>query len=172
MSKVGRRMQRAEAEAILGKLRAAAPSAGWVPAGSYRRGEAEVGDLDLVVPAEAYGRTCRALEAVCATLLTRKADGKIVGGLSHGVGIELYVAKEGALGAMLLHATGSKAFNIFCRDLAVRRGWKLNQYGLFERESGECLAAKAEREILERLGIGWVEPERREAGPWRSSTAS
>lgn len=168
MSKGGLAVPREEAERVLERLGLFPFS---VPAGSYRRGRKMVNDLDLVVPPEAAPPVRGLLQAGCDALVYRK-DGAIVGGTVGGVLIELYAAQEGALGAMLLHATGSKAFNIWCRGLAVRQGWKLNQYGLFEVKSGERLAAKTEREILDRLGIGWVAPERREGGPWRSSTGS
>jgi DNA polymerase (family 10) len=69
------------------------------------------------------------------------------------------VASE-AFGAAWQYFTGSKQHNVRLRERAVRRGWKLNEYGLFDGE--KCIAAADEKEIYAALELAFVEPELRE----------
>ena len=65
-------------------------------------------------------------------------------------------------GAAMIYFTGSKAHNVRIREMAVRAGLKLNEYGLFDAKSGELLAAETEEEVYERLGLPFIEPTLRE----------
>ena len=67
-----------------------------------------------------------------------------------------------AWGAAMIYFTGSKAHNIRIREMAVRKGLKLNEYGLFARRAGELLAAETEEEVYERLGLPCIPPTLRE----------
>jgi DNA polymerase (family 10) len=48
------------------------------------------------------------------------------------------------------------------RSLAIKKGYKLNEYGLFEKETEKYVAGKTEEEIYNKLGLGYIEPELRE----------
>ena len=65
-------------------------------------------------------------------------------------------------GAALQYFTGSKAHNIALRDMAQSRGWKLNEYGLFDQATGSPVAGETEEGIYEALGLSPVPPELRE----------
>jgi DNA polymerase (family 10) len=65
-------------------------------------------------------------------------------------------------GAALQYFTGSKAHNIRVREIAVRKGLKLSEYGLFEAKSGTLIVAETEEEVYERLGLPWIPPTLRE----------
>ena len=66
---------------------------------------------------------------------------------------------------MMLHATGSWQFNKFVRGRAMARGYKLNQYGLYDRGSDEVvLRNDSELPFFLALGIPYVEPENRSVG--------
>jgi len=139
-------------------------------AGSVRRHKQVVNDLDVVV-ANAHGNILAArwaVEEICEEVLRRKYDGTITGAKWHGTRIELYVAEEDAFGAMLLYCTGSPEFNIWTRRIAKGKGFKLNQYGVFDLASEERVASASEDEILGVLGIEWIQPQAREKGPWDS----
>ena len=41
-------------------------------------------------------------------------------------------------------------------------GLKLNEYGVFNRKTGEKLAGRTEKEVFKALGVDYVEPEERE----------
>lgn len=157
MSKSGRQITQAEASAILERLQVGR----WVAAGSYRRGLELVNDIDLVVRTEDLEDLRNVMVAVCDEVARLKKDNAIVGGFVGGVAIELYEAKAGCFGATLLHATGSKEFNVECRKLAKIQGRILSQYGLRERATGERLDDDTEEGILKLLGLPWVPPEKR-----------
>jgi DNA polymerase (family 10) len=62
----------------------------------------------------------------------------------------------------MIYFTGSKAHNVRIREMAVREGLKLNEYGLFDAKSGELLAAETEERVYERLGLPYIAPTLRE----------
>jgi DNA polymerase (family 10) len=73
-----------------------------------------------------------------------------------GVKTFIYRTNKNSLGAMLLHLTGPKEYSIFTRIVAKKKGYRLNQYGLFKGD--KCVASKTEKEILDTLGIKHLEP--------------
>jgi len=62
----------------------------------------------------------------------------------------------------MIYFTGSKAHNIRIREMAVRKGLKLNEYGLYEAKSGDLIVAETEEVVYERLGLPWIPPTLRE----------
>ncbi|HZT07758.1 MAG TPA: DNA polymerase/3'-5' exonuclease PolX [Chloroflexota bacterium] len=134
------------------------------PAGSIRRRRDTIGDIDLLVasaqPAAAVGaftslhiaREVLASGSTKATILT-------AGNLQ----IDLRVVAPDEWGAALLYFTGSKEHNIELREMAMRRGWKLNEYGLFDEASGRRLASATEHDVYASLGLPWIPPELRES---------
>ncbi|MFO0996957.1 MAG: DNA polymerase/3'-5' exonuclease PolX [Alphaproteobacteria bacterium] len=130
-------------------------------AGSYRRRKDTVGDLDILVAcddsAEVMGRFL-AYDGVRDVLARGATRSAVV--LRSGLQVDLRAVPEESFGAALHYFTGSKAHNIAVRALAVKRGWKLNEYGLFKGE--KRLAGQTESEVYERMGLRYIEPELRE----------
>ena len=62
-------------------------------------------------------------------------------------------------GAGLLYFTGDKGHNIWLRTIAIKKGLKLNEYGLFKNE--KRIAGKTEEEIYDKLGLQYISPEKR-----------
>ena len=58
--------------------------------------------------------------------------------------------------------TGSQAHNIRTREIAVKAGLKLSEYGLFDADSGDLIVSRTEDEVYERLGLPWIHPALRE----------
>lgn len=83
--------------------------------------------------------------------------------LSNGLQVDVRVVDAKSWGAALIYFTGSKDHNVIIRGIGVQRGLKLNEYGLFERESGRLIAGNTEEEVYEALGLRWMPPEIREA---------
>ncbi len=81
--------------------------------------------------------------------------------LKEGLDCDLRVLDEKSFGAALAYFTGSKEHNIVMRQLAIKKGWKLSEYGLFDK-SDNVIAGKTEEEIYQRFGMGYIEPELRE----------
>jgi DNA polymerase (family 10) len=82
--------------------------------------------------------------------------------LSNGIQVDLRVVSESSYGAALLYFTGSREHNIKLRSLAIDKGYKLNEYGLFNKDTGVPIAAANEEDIYRRLGLDIMPPEMRE----------
>jgi DNA polymerase (family 10) len=133
------------------------------PVGSYRRGKETVGDLDLIVlggdPA-ALSAAFAAHPDVASVLVHGAAKTSVR--LTSGIQVDLRPFAEESLGAALQYFTGSKEHNVRLRERAVRRGLKLNEYGVFRVETGEKIAGATEDEVYAALGLACIPPELRE----------
>ncbi len=157
----GSRMLLPEAEGVFQKLEAYFGALGISVrmAGSLRRGKATVGDVDLLSTDD---RTMDALAGCPAVAqVLEKGPKRTSVKLEGGVQVDVRVFGIDELGAALLYFTGSKDHNIALRNLAIERGWKLNEYGLFDAE-GARVAGESEEGVYERLGLQYVPPELRE----------
>ncbi|HEX4063638.1 MAG TPA: helix-hairpin-helix domain-containing protein [Streptosporangiaceae bacterium] len=83
---------------------------------------------------------------------------------NRGLQVDLRVVPEHSWGAALQYFTGSQAHNVRTREIAVRRGYKLSEYGLFEVETGGLIASLTEEDIYRALGMNWIPPTLREDG--------
>jgi DNA polymerase (family 10) len=149
----------AEATALLDYLKL--PESDIAVAGSYRRRRETVGDLDIVATAaktETVGNRLVKYENVVEVAAHGPTRTTVV--LRSGLQVDLRVVPAPSFGAALLYFTGSKAHNIALRGLANDRGWKLNEYGLFEGR--RRIAGRTEAEIYRKLGLAFVPPELRE----------
>jgi DNA polymerase (family 10) len=149
------------AEAIVAYLKELAPGAEISTVGSVRRGSETSGDLDILASgadtglAEAFTRF-PLVERVLANGGT-KASVLLRGGFQ----ADIRIVKPEQRGAALQYFTGSKAHNIALRDRALERGWKLNEYGLFDADD-RPIAGTTEESIYQALGLAYIEPELRE----------
>ncbi|GAC1619156.1 MAG: DNA polymerase/3'-5' exonuclease PolX [Vulcanimicrobiaceae bacterium] len=131
-------------------------------AGSVRRNEATVGDIDIVCtsddPGDVVARFVRweRAEAVLAEGVT-KASIWLAGGLQ----IDLRVLPERVYGNLLQHFTGSREHNIQLREYAVRRGLRVSENGILDVATGENTACRTEAEVYAALGLPFVPPEMR-----------
>ena len=153
----------AEAEALVNFLRGGGGGRGGrvVVAGSYRRRRDTVGDLDVVVTAAdgaAVGDKLVGYENVAEVLAHGPTRTTVV--LRSGLQVDVRAVPEESYGAALLYFTGSKAHNIALRAIAVHRGWKLNEYGLFSGK--RRIAGATEEEIYKKLGLAFIPAELRE----------
>jgi DNA polymerase (family 10) len=80
--------------------------------------------------------------------------------LKNGMDADLRVVESGSYGAALNYSTGSKEHNIALREIAVKKGYKLNEYGLFK--GNKQIAGKTEEDLYEKLDLRYIEPEMRE----------
>jgi len=142
-------------------------------AGSLRRGRETIGDLDFLVAGDDLGPVReRFVTLPEVTEVLAHGDTKCSVRLeAAGVAIQadLRLVPEAAYGAALMYFTGSKEHNVRLREIAVKRGMRLNEYGLFRgteerpQDSGTAPAAAAtEEEIYAALGLPYVPPELRE----------
>lgn len=130
-------------------------------AGSCRRGCETVGDLDLLIEKQGELRfepeRLPGVESVMAS-----GETKVTVRLETGLQADLRLVAPGEFGAAWLYFTGSKQHNIRLRERAQQKDQLINEYGLFEQETGEKICGATEAEIYEALGLEWIPPELRE----------
>jgi DNA polymerase (family 10) len=132
-------------------------------AGSLRRMAETVGDLDLLVAsADAAGVMEAFTGAGTVERVLAKGETKSSVISRTGLQVDLRVVPLEAWGAAMIYFTGSKAHNIRIREMAVRKGLKLNEYGLFNAKSGRLIVAETEEEVYDKLGLPWIPPTLRE----------
>jgi len=132
-----------------------------VIAGSYRRQKETVGDLDILVTAKRGSDVMdRFVEYDEVDDVVSKGDTRSTVILQSGFHVDLRVVAEVSYGAALFYFTGSKAHNIAVRKRAIDRGWKLNEYGLFEDD--ERIAGKTEQDVYDKLDLPFIAPQLRE----------
>ena len=132
-------------------------------AGSLRRMAETIGDVDLLVAsldAEPVMERFTTLPRVDRVLAKGPTKSSIV--TTTGLQVDLRVIEPDVWGAAMIYFTGSKAHNVRIREMAVRKGLKLSEYGLFVADSGELLAAQTEEVVYERLGLPFIPPTLRE----------
>jgi len=128
------------------------------PAGSIRRMQETIGDLDILAiskePEKVIDYFVKMPEAAH---IYGQGPTKVNIRLNNGMDADLRVLKPASFGAALQYFTGDKYHNIALREIAVRKGYKLNEYGLYK---GKKLAAgKTEEEIYKKLGLELIPPE-------------
>ena len=149
------------AESIVAYLKEKAPAAELATVGSVRRGNETSGDLDIL----ASGAETTLVETFTQFPLVERvlANGGTKASvlLRGGFQADLRIVASHQRGAALQYFTGSKAHNIALRDRALERGWKLNEYGLFDPDD-RPIASETEHDIYKALGLAYIEPELRE----------
>ena len=134
-------------------------------AGSLRRAAETIGDIDILCAAddgEATVKKFTSLNDVKRVLAGGATKGSITVDAGEGreVQVDLRVVESRSFGAALQYFTGSKAHNVRLRELAIRKGLRLNEYGLFDGEA--CVASENEEDIYAALGVPCPPPELRE----------
>jgi DNA polymerase (family 10) len=164
--KEGIRFLYAEAEPLARELEEylrALPSVGRVTvAGSFRRRKATVGDLDIVLTSDDPLGVMERFTAFprVAEIVSRGPTRSTVI-LENNLQVDLRRVDARSYGAALHYFTGSKAHNIAVRKMAQERGWKVNEYGVYD-EKMLPIAGETEEEIYRLFGMEYIEPELRE----------
>ena len=129
--------------------------------GSIRQGKDMIGDIDIVVipkiaPAEFLEK--------CKDIVEYEYGGKKkIFGMFMDRPINIFVTDESGYGASTYQMTGPARYNILMRRRAKLKGFRLNEYGLYNRDSGEYVAGATERSIFEALDMEYKAPTERRA---------
>jgi DNA polymerase (family 10) len=151
------------AEEMLGELRSLRAVRRCAPAGSLRRMRETIGDIDLLVASERADEVMEAFSTMrYVDRVLARGDTKSSVRTTKGLQVDLRVVEPAVWGAALQYFTGSKAHNVRIREMAVRKGLKLSEYGLFRAKSGKLIVAETEEEVYDRLGLPWIPPTLRE----------
>ena len=133
--------------------------------GSLRRFEETVGDLDLVCVTEDPQAALDALANMdSVSEVLGHGDRKTSVVLNSGIQVDLRVADQQNLGAMLQYFTGNLHHNVLLREVAAGLGLSLNEYGLTDLETGEVKTFEDEHSLYARLGLQFIPPELRQGG--------
>jgi DNA polymerase (family 10) len=130
-------------------------------AGSYRRRRETVGDLDILT-------TCTKESPVMDRFVNYDEVDKILSRgrtkssvmLRSGIQVDLRVVPRVSFGSALHYFTGSKEHNIAVRTMGVKKGLKINEYGVFKGK--KRIAGKTEKGVYRQVGLPYIEPELRE----------
>jgi len=132
-------------------------------AGSLRRRKETIGDIDILVSSDKPNEVMEFFvkyNQVQRVLLKGSTKTSVI--LKDNLQVDLRVVKDESFGAALQYFTGSKEHNVKMRSIAIKKGFKLNEYGLFNKKSEKYVVGKNEEEIYNKLGLDYIEPEMRE----------
>ena len=151
------------AEELVGGLAQCKAIAQVTYAGSLRRMCETIGDIDILAAADEVSTVMQAFDDLAMVGRTvARGDTKMSVITLKGLQVDLRVVPHDAWGAALIYFTGSKAHNIKIREMAVKRGWKLSEYGLFSTKTNKRIAALSEEEVYAKLDLPWIPPTLRE----------
>jgi len=149
------------AEEIVSILKRRSPVEKISIAGSIRRRKETVKDIDVLItsknPLEVMKKVAE-LELVEEVIAFGETKTSVR--LRQGIQMDVRVVKPESWGAALAYFTGSKAHNIRVRELALEKGLKINEYGVFKGE--KRIAGRAEEEVYAAVGLPFIPPELRE----------
>lgn len=133
------------------------------PLGSLRRRAATIGDIDLAASTKNPKEILKHFtEYPNKTRVLELGDRSAGITLPSGIQVDLMVESPSGYGALLQHFTGSKHHNIALRNLALKKGWSLSDYGVKKVGSEKVQQMKTEEELYKFLGMDWIPPEMRE----------
>ena len=131
-------------------------------AGSLRRMKETIGDIDLLVISDKPKAVMDAfVKAPGVKRIIGKGETKSSILLDEGNNVDLRVIEKDSYGSALQYFTGSKDHNIALRNIAINKGYKLSEYGLFQKKTNKKIAGKNEEDIYKKLGLPWIPPELR-----------
>ncbi len=151
-----------EADSIIKKIKESGLAEKVELAGSARRMRETVGDLDILV-------TTNDSEKVMDFFTSMKEIGRVLlrgptkttVALKIGINCDLRVVSTSSFGAALQYFVGSKDHNVRVREIAIKKGYKLNEYGLFNKKNRN-VAVGDDSEVYRKLGMQYMPPEIRE----------
>ncbi len=149
------------AQEILSVLQKNAPAHRVSISGSLRRGRETAKDIDLLVASHDAARVMEVFASLpLFDEIVASGETKSSARTKEGIQVDLRVVEPDTFGAALCYFTGSKAHNIRIRELAVRQGLKMNEYGVFR--GNERLGGREEEDVFKAVGLPYIPPELRE----------
>ncbi len=151
------------AEDMIERLKGVAGIGKLCLAGSLRRWKETIKDIDILATSSEPAEVMNAfvsLPGVEEVLLKGPTKSSIV--TAGGIQVDLRVVEEDSFGAALQYFTGSKAHNIRIREMALRQGLKVNEYGVFRESDGRKLGGRKEEDVYRLVGLPLIPPELRE----------
>jgi len=130
-------------------------------AGSLRRMKETIGDVDFLVVSQKPQIVMDFFVSLPGVIkIWGKGSTKASVRMKDGFDMDIRVVPKKSYGSALQYFTGSKEHNIVTRKIAINKGLKLSEYGLFR--GAKKIAGENEKEIYKKLGMEWIPPELRE----------
>jgi len=132
-----------------------------IAAGSLRRMRETIGDIDILTQSNDGKRVIESftrMPFVKNILASGDTKGSVIS--RNGIQVDLRVVSPQSYGAALQYFTGSQAHNVKVRTIAVKKGLKINEYGLFK--GNKKIAGETEADVYKKLGLPLIPPEMRE----------
>ncbi len=131
--------------------------------GSLRRKTETVGDIDILAVSDNPESTMEHFVKYSGTdKILAKGDTKSSIWIKQKIQVDLRIIELKEWGSALQYFTGSKEHNITLRNHAIKLGYKLSEYGLFERDTEQLVESGSEKEIYKKLKLQYIIPELRE----------
>jgi DNA polymerase (family X) len=131
-------------------------------AGSARRMKESIGDADFLASSDKSEKVMDFFTSMPeVAYIHTKGRTKSTVRLKSGINCDLRIVPEESFGATLQYFTGSKQHNVVLRTIALHKGYKLNEYGLYDKRNKQ-IAGRTEESIYSRLGLPFITPELRE----------
>src|SRR5208282_4985631 len=151
------------AQEILGHLKKNAPLEKIDLAGSLRRWKDTIKDIDILATSDNPKEVMSVfvhLPGVKEVLMHGPTKSSII--VQENLQVDLRVVERESFGAALAYFTGSKAHNIRLREMSIKRGLKLNEYGIFREKDNTRVGGEKEQDVYSILGLPFIPPELRE----------
>ncbi len=130
-------------------------------AGSIRRMKETIGDIDYLVAASDPEQVIDFFVKMPEVQeILGMGQAKAFVKLASGIDADLLVVPEESWGAALQYFTGSKEHSVQLRKIAISKGFRLNEWGVFKGD--KRIAGATEEEVYKTLGLQWIPPEMRE----------
>jgi DNA polymerase (family 10) len=134
-----------------------------IAVGSFRRMKETLGDIDYLVVSDTpevimdYFASMPEVDQVVG-----KGPSKTFVKLNNGMDADLLVVPEESFGSALQYFTGSKEHDVALRKIAISKGLRLNEWGVYDDNNNRLIASSKEEEVYDILGLEWIPPEMRE----------
>ena len=136
-----------------------------VAVGSFRRMKETIGDIDYVVSVESEKEGDKIIDYFVnmpeVKEVTGRGSAKAFVKLNIGIDADLLVVPAVSFGAALQYFTGSKEHGVSIRKIAISKGLRLNEWGVFDEQKNR-IAGSTEEGVYQLLGLNWIPPEIRE----------
>lgn len=132
-------------------------------AGSLRRWKDTIKDIDILATSDNPKEVMRVfvnLPHVKDVLMHGTTKSTVI--IHENLQVDLRVVEKESYGAALAYFTGSKAHNIRLREMAMKKGLKINEYGIFQEEDENKIGGEKEEDVYKILGLPYIPPELRE----------
>jgi len=136
-----------------------------VAVGSFRRMKETIGDIDYLVSVISEKDGNNIIDYFVnmpeVNEIIGRGSSKAFVKLNNGIDADLLVVPEESFGAAMQYFTGSKEHGVAMRKIAISKGLRLNEWGVFDKQNHR-VAGATEEEVYRVLGLEWIPPEMRE----------